>query len=134
MHRICGMDVKLTDQEYKYYSKVFKYAGFIPLITIFLLGVVSVSGLVPVNYLMAVIAIIFTVYFLYTIKLDSVGTKQHLRAGIILAGSYLFYSFSSYTVTLSVIIGFTVFITYINGRELQLRRKEKYQKKVTSKR
>lgn len=137
MHRICGMNVKVTDEEAKYYNKVFKYSTFVPLITFFLLASMSVSGLLPINYLMGVIIIIFTIYFLYIIRLDSVGTKQHLYAGLILVGGYIFYGSNSYNITLAIILGFIVFITYINGRELQLRRKDrkiKNNKKVTNKR
>lgn len=135
MPRICGMDVKVTAEEAKYYNKVFKYSMFVPLITFFLLGSMAVSGLLPINYLMGVIVIIFTIYFLYIIRIDKVGTKHHLYAGLVLVGSYIFYSANSYNVTLAIILGFVVFITYINGRELQTKRKQnKSKKKVTSKR
>ncbi|WOO89150.1 hypothetical protein R2F61_00180 [Mollicutes bacterium LVI A0078] len=131
MERICGMDVKVNEQEAKYYKKVFKYSGFIPLITFFLLASMAVSSLLPINYMMGVIVIIFTIYFLYIIRIDKVGTKQHLYAGIILVGAYLFYGASSYNVTLAMILGFVVFITFINGRELQTKA---IHKKVTNKR
>lgn len=131
MERICGMDVKVNEQEAKYYKKVFKYSGFVPLITFFLLASMAVSSLLPINYMMGVIVIIFTIYFLYIIRIDKVGTKQHLYAGIILVGAYLFYGASSYNVTLAMILGFVVFITFINGRELQTKA---IHKKVTNKR
>ncbi len=138
MERICGMDVKLNAEEARYYKRVFKYCGFIPLITFFLLGSMAVSNLIPINYLMTVIVILFTIYFLYTIKIDKVGSKQHLYSGIVLVGAYLFYGGSSYNVTLAIILGFAVFITYINGRELQTKRVKskghKSNKKVTNKR
>lgn len=121
MHRICGMDIKLNEEEIKYYNRVFKYSSIVPLVTLFLLGAMSVSNILPINYLMAVFVVIFTIYFLYIIKIDKVGTKQHLYAGIMLIGSYLFYSSSSYNITLGIILGFIVFITFINGRELQMR-------------
>lgn len=135
MHRICGMDVKVTDEEAKYYKKVFKYSSFVPLITIFLLGSMAVSNLLPINYIMAVMVIIFTIYFLYIIRIDKVGTKQHLYAGLVLVGAYIFYSANSYNITLAIILGFVVFITYINGRELQTKRKQSKSsnKKVTNK-
>lgn len=123
MPRICGMDVKLNDQELKYYNIVFKGCTIIPLINIFLLGSMAVSEMIKINYLMAVIVIIFTIYFLYIIKIDKVGTKQHLYAGVMLVGAYLFYSPSHYNIILGVILGFVVFISFINGRELQMRRK-----------
>lgn len=122
MHKICGMDIKLNKDEISYYNRVFKYSSIVPLITIFLLGAMSVSKILPINYMMAIFVFIFTVYFLYIIKIDRVGTKTHLYAGIMLVGSYLFYSTSTYNITLAIILGFVVFITYINGRELQLRR------------
>lgn len=137
MHRICGMDVKVNDNEAKYYNKVFKYSTFVPLITFFLLSSMSVSGLLSINYIMGVFVILFTIYFLYIIRVDKVGTKQHLYAGIILVGAYIFYG-TSYNISLAIILGFVVFITFINGRELQLRRKDRKQsnnqKKVTNKR
>lgn len=123
MPRICGIDVKVNDSEAKYYQKVFKYSSFIPLITFFLLSSMAVSGLLPINYMMGVFVIIFTIYFLYIIRVDKVGTKHHLYAGLMLIGSYLFYGGSSYNVTLAMILGFVVFITFINGRELQTKRK-----------
>ncbi len=131
MERICGMDVKVNEQEAKYYKKVFKYSGFVPLITFFLLASMAVSGLLPINYMMGVIVIVFTTYFLYIIRIDKVGTKQHLYAGIVLVGAYLFYGTNSYNITLAMILGFVVFITFINGRELQTKA---IQKKVTNKR
>lgn len=122
MHRICGMDINLNEEEMRYYNRVFKYSSIVPLVTLFLLGAMSVSNILPINYIMAVFVIIFTIYFLYIIKINKVGTKQHLYAGIMLVGSYLFYGSSSYNITLAIILGFIVFITFINGRELQTRK------------
>ncbi len=138
MERICGMDVKLSKDEAKYFKKVFKYCSFVPLITFVLLGATAVSALIPINYLMSVLVILFTIYFLYTIRLDKVGTKQHLYSGLLLVGSYLFYAGSSYNITLAIILGFVVFITFINGRDLQTKRVQvkqyKQNKKVTNNR
>ncbi len=123
MNKICKMNVDVSDKELKYYNKVFKYCSFVPLLTFFLLISMVASGLVIANYLLGIIVILFTIYFLYTIKTELVGTSKHLYAGLILCGAYFFYDFSTYTVSLSLILAFVVFITFINGRELQLKRK-----------
>lgn len=122
MERICGMDVKVSKDEAKYYRKIFKYLSFIPLATFFLIQSMAVSGLLKQNYLMTVIIIIFTIYFLYILKVDKIGTKQHLYAGTLLCGAYLFFNINTYNISLAITLGFVVFITFINGRELQARR------------
>lgn len=121
MERVCQIDVDITESEAKYYRRVFKFVSIQLLVSFFLLGAVSVSGLVPINYLMGALVILFTIYFMYIIRVDKVGSKEHLRTGLILFGTYLFYGFNKYSLILAMTIGFAVFITYINGRELQSR-------------
>lgn len=121
MHRICGLDVELDEREAKYYKRVFKFCSIVPLITFFLLSSLVVSNLIEKNYLLSIFVIIFTIYFLYIIRIDKVGTKQHLYAGLMLVGSYIFYSTTTYNITIATILAFNVFISYINGRELQAR-------------
>lgn len=123
MHRICGLNVELTKQELKYYKVVFMVCTIVPLFNIFLLGSMAVSGMIRINYLMSVIVILFTIYFLYILRIDKVGTKQHLYGGVMLVGSYLFYDTSRYNIILGLILCFVVFISFINGRELQARKK-----------
>ncbi len=128
MNKFCGLNIKLDENEKKYYSKVFKYSCIVPLITFFLLASMAVSNLVKINYLMSVFVILLTIYFLYTIQTSKVGTKHHLYSGLLLVGSYIFYSSSSYNLILGIIISFVVFITYINGRELQIKAKNNTKK------
>lgn len=123
MEKICQMDVKATKEEARYYKRVFMFTSIQVLVSFALLSAASVSGLITINYLMGALAILFTIYFLYIIRVDKVGTKEHLRAGLLLFGTYLFYGFNSYSLILAMTIGFAVFITYINGRELQTKRK-----------
>lgn len=123
MQRICQMDIKITADEAKYYKRVFLFTTIQVLVTFVLLTAATLIGLIATNYLMAALAILFTIYFLYIIRIDKVGTKDHLRAGLLLFGVYLFYGFNRYSMILALTIGFAVFITYINGRELQSRRK-----------
>ncbi len=117
------MDVKITSEEAKYYKRVFKFTYIQFLVSAFLLALISVIGLVEMNYMFMVLVMMFTAYNLIIIRLEDVGTKKHLRAGLLLIGAYLFYDFTKYNMILTITIGFAVFITYINGRELQSKRK-----------
>ncbi len=123
MEKVCNMDVKITAEEAKYYRRVFKFTSIQFLVSAFLLALVSAIGLVQMNYMFMVLVMLFTAYTLIIIRLEDVGTTKHLRAGLLLIGAYLFYGFTKYNMILTITIGFAVFITYINGRELQTKRK-----------
>ncbi len=123
MEKVCNMDVKITSEEAKYYKRVFKFTSIQFLVSAFLLAFISAINLVQINYLFLILVMLFTAYILVVIRLDEVGTIKHIRAGLLLFGAYLFYGFNSYNLILTITIAFAVFITYINGRELQTKRK-----------
>lgn len=117
--KIYKMSLNIPESDAKYLKNVIRACSIVLLLCEWLLLFLYISKISYVNLILLFLSIIFVVHNLVIVRTDKIGTKIHLRSGIILVGTYLFNGLDFNTIALSLVVVFATLILYINGREIQ---------------